>query len=117
MVLYFNYHPSIIINKEKLANELVSIGKFSKWKGISANTLKRDVDCFARTYTFSNKKGEFTEDSIECPLAELGLIVPTTKGEYEIQRGLKLTLSDKIFEYALNDYWSNKQIKSLLLKS
>ena len=66
-----------------------------------------------RTYTFSSKKGEITEDSIECPLAELGLIFPTfSKSEYEIQRGPKLTLSDKIFEFALNDYWSkqNNQI-------
>ncbi len=31
-----------------------------------------------------------------------------TKGEFEIQRGPKLTLSDQIFEYALNDYWSNQ---------
>jgi len=76
---------------------------------MSSNTIKRDIDCFIRTYTFSNKKGEVTEDSIECPLAELGLIIPTyTKGEFEIQRGPKLTLSDKIFEYALNDYWSKQ---------
>ena len=62
-----------------------------------------------RTYTFSPKKGEITEDSIECPLAELGLIFPTfSKNEYEIQRGPKLTLSDKIFEFALNDYWSKQ---------
>ena len=35
-----------------------------------------------------------------------------SKSEYEIQRGPKLTLSDKIFEFALNDYWSkqNNQI-------
>ena len=62
---------------------------------------------------FFYKKGEITEDSIECPLSELGLIFPTfSKSEYEIQRGPKLTLSDKIFEYALNDYWSkqNNQI-------
>jgi len=105
----FNYHPSIIINKDKLLGEIVSIGKFSKWKGMSSNTIKRDIDCFIRTYTFSNKKGEVTEDSIECPLAELGLITPTyTKGEFEIQRGPKLTLSDKIFEFALNDYWSKQ---------
>ena len=77
------------------------------------NTIKRDLDCFTRTYTFSSKKGEITEDSIECPLAELGLIFSTfSKNEYEIQRGPKLTLSDKIFEFALNDYWSkqNNQI-------
>ena len=44
---------------------------------MSFNTIKRDLDCFMRTYTFSTKKGEITEDSIECPLAELGLIFPT----------------------------------------
>ena len=76
---------------------------------MSPNTIKRDLDCFTRTYTFSSKKGEITEDSIECPLAELGLIFPTfSKNEYEIQRGPKLTLSDKIFEFALNDYWSKQ---------
>ena len=87
----FNYHQSIIINKDTLINDLISIGKFSKWKGLSPNTIKRDTDCFIRTYCFSNKKGEVTEDSLECPLAELGLINSTyTKGEYEIQRGPKL---------------------------
>ncbi len=105
----FNYHQSIIINKEILNNDLISIGKFSKWRGLSPNTIKRDIDCFIRTYCFSSKKGAITEDSLECPLAELGLINSTfTKGEYEIQRGPKLTLSDQIFEYALNDYWSKQ---------
>ena len=105
----FNYHQSIVINKDKLLSDIVSVGKFSKWRGMSANTIKRDIDCFMRTYTFSNKKGEVTEDSIECPLAELGLIFSAySKGEYEIQRGPKLTLSDKIFEYVLNDYWSKQ---------
>jgi len=105
----FNYHQSIVINKDKLLSDIVSVGKFSKWGGMSTNTIKRDIDCFMRTYTFSNKKGEVTEDSIECPLAELGLIFSAySKGEYEIQRGPKLTLSDKIFEYTLNDYWSKQ---------
>ena len=106
----FNYHQSIIINKDALINDIINVGKFSKWKGLSPNTIKRDVDCFIRTYCFSNKKGEITEDSLECPLAELGLINSTyTKGEYEIQRGPKLNLSDQIFEFALNDYWSKQK--------
>ena len=102
----FNYHQSITINREHLLNDILSVGKFSKWKGISPNTIKRDIDCFLRTYTISHKKGEVTEDSIECPLAELGIINPTySKNEFEIQRGAKPTLSDKIFEFALSDYW------------
>ena len=109
----FNYHPSIIVNREQVANELLQIGKFSKWKGISPNTIKRDVDCFIRTYLVSHKKGEITEDSIECPLAELGLLQQTyTKNEFELHKGPKSSLSQGIFEFALNDYWSkqNNQI-------
>ena len=109
----FNYHPSIVVNREQVANELLQIGKFSKWKGISPNTIKRDVDCFIRTYLVSHKKGEITEDSIECPLAELGLLQQTyTKNEFEFHKGPKSSLSQGIFEFALNDYWSkqNNQI-------
>jgi hypothetical protein len=106
----FNYHQSIIINREHLLNDILSVAKFSKWKGISPNTIKRDIDCFLRTYTISHRKGEVTEDSIECPLAELGLINTTySKNEFEIQRGPKSTLSDKIFEFALSDYWSKQK--------
>ena len=106
----FNYHQSIIINREHLLNDILSVGKFSKWRGISPNTIKRDIDCFLRTYTISHRKSEVTEDSIECPLAELGLINATyTKNEFEIQRGPKSSLSDKIFEFALNDYWSKQK--------
>jgi len=109
----FNYHPSIIINREQMINELAQVGKFSKWKGISPNTIKRDIDCFIRTYLVTNKKGEITEDSIECPLAELGLLQQTfTKNEFEIHKGPKSSLTQGIFEFALNDYWlkQNNQI-------
>jgi hypothetical protein len=106
----FNYHQSITINREHLLNDILSVGKFSKWRGVSPNTIKRDIDCFLRTYTISHRKGEVTEDSIECPLAELGLINATyAKNEFEIQRGPKSTLSDKIFEFALSDYWSKQK--------
>ena len=106
----FNYHPSIIVNREQIINELLQIGKFSKWKGISPNTIKRDVDCFIRTYLVSHKKGEITEDSIECPLAELGLLNQTyTKNEFELHKGPKSSLSQSIFEFALHDYWSKQK--------
>ena len=105
----FNYHPSIIVNREQVINELVSVGKFSKWKGISPNTIKRDVDCFIRTYLVTHKKGEITEDSIECPLAELGLLQQTySKNEFELHKGPKSSLTQGIFEFALNDYWSKQ---------
>ena len=80
-------------------------------RNVSPNTIKRDIDCFLRTYTpLAIEKVKITEDSIECPLAELGLINATyAKNEFEIQRGPKSTLSDKIFEFALSDYWSKQK--------
>jgi hypothetical protein len=105
----FNYHDSIMFDRDKLTNDLLSVSKFSKWKGCSDNTIKRDVDCFVRTYTVSTKKGEITEDSLECPLAELNLISSTySKTSYEFQRGPKPNLSSEVFEYALFDYFTEK---------
>jgi len=105
----FNYHDSIMFDRDKLTNDLLSVSKFSKWKGCSDNTIKRDVDCFVRTYTVSTKKGEITEDSLECPLAELNLISSTySKTSYEFQRGPKPNLSFEVFEYTLFDYFTEK---------
>jgi hypothetical protein len=105
----FNYHDSIMFDRDKLTNDLLSVSKFSKWKGCSENTIKRDVDCFVRTYTVSTKKGEITEDSLECPLAELNLITSTySKASYEFQRGPKPNLPFEVFEYALLDYFTEK---------
>jgi hypothetical protein len=98
-----------MFDRDKLTNDLLSVSKFSKWKGCSDNTIKRDVDCFVRTYTVSTKKGEITEDSLECPLAELNLISSTySKTSYEFQRGPKSNLSFEVFEYALFDYFTEK---------
>ena len=105
----FNYNDSIMFDRDKLTNDLLSVSKFSKWKGCSDNTIKRDVDCFVRTYTVSTKKGEITEDSLECPLAELNLISSTySKTSYEFQRGPKPNLSFEVFGYALFDYFTEK---------
>ena len=78
----FNYFESVAFDREKLTNDITAISKFSKWSGASDNTIKRDVDCFIRTYTVSTKKGEITEDSLECPLAELNLIRRFSDSKY-----------------------------------
>jgi len=112
----FNYFESVAFDREKLTNDITAISKFSKWSGASDNTIKRDVDCFIRTYTVSTKKGEITEDSLECPLAELNLISSEgTKNYFEFQRGPKPTLNLDVFEYALYDYWNKKNQTSEIL--
>ncbi len=69
-------------------------------------SLRRDVDVFVRTYAPAQAKRERPmEDTFDCPLVELGLLVETERGVYRFARGPKPTLPDGIFASALIDYW------------
>lgn len=72
----------------------------------SDSTLKRDVDVFIRTYvSVGNSSGSHTEESLECPLTELGLIYEQARHSvFAFVRGPKDSLPDPVFVYALWDY-------------
>lgn len=87
--------------------ELFETGRLGKGRAISGSTIKRDIECFIRTY-YSGSKGSrrAPEDSIECPLAELGLIQTAGLGElYRFRRGPKASLPDEVFLFAVLDFW------------
>jgi hypothetical protein len=68
--------------------------------------LRRDVDVFVRTYAPAQAKRERPmEDTFDCPLVELGLLIETKRGVYRFARGPKPTLPDGVFVSALIDYW------------
>lgn len=70
-------------------------------------SLKRDVECLIRTYHAAVATGRRApEDSIESPLAELGLIQRAALGDYfRFRRGAKPSLPDEVFLFALVDFW------------
>lgn len=70
-------------------------------------SLKRDVECLVRTYHAATATGRRApEDSIESPLAELGLIQRAALGDYfRFRRGAKPSLPDEVFLFALVDFW------------
>ena len=89
--------------------ELFESGRLGKGRATSSSTIKRDVECLIRTY-FSGSKGSrrAPEDSIECPLAELGLIQMAGVGElFRFRRGPKASLPDEVFLFAVLDFWEN----------
>lgn len=89
--------------------ELFQSGRLGTGRATSPTTIKRDIECLIRTY-FSGSKGSrrAPEDSIECPLAELGLIQMAGVGElYRFRRGPKASLPDEVFLYAVLDFWNN----------
>ncbi|MEX6506046.1 DUF4007 family protein [Jiella sp. M17.18] len=74
---------------------------------VSDSTLKGDVLCFIRTYAQKAANGrQSQEDSLECPLTELGLVQSVDVGNaFQLRRGPKPSLPDEVFLYALIQFW------------
>lgn len=79
-------------------------------KSVAESSLKRDVEVFLRTYVPSRQSrgGAVAEDTLDCPLVELGLITqPSGANVYRFLRGAQPTLPDGILLYAILDFWEN----------
>ena len=73
----------------------------------SQSTLQRDINCFIRTYCQSRHTTTVVEESFDCPLIELNLIIELPDGDgYEFQRGEKQTLPTQIFAATLIAFWA-----------
>jgi hypothetical protein len=88
-------------------HELQEAGRLPRERALSDVTIRRDVECLVRTYHAATASGRRApEDSIESPLAELGLIQKAGLGElYRFRRGPKPSLPDEVFLFALADFW------------
>lgn len=86
--------------------ELRAVGRLSD-RQISDVTIRRDVECLVRTYFAGGASAKkAAEDSLESPLAELGLIQRAGMGEvFRFRRGPKASLPDAVFLFALLDFW------------
>ena len=74
---------------------------------IPADSIKRDIDCLINTYRVKDlEKNEITENTLQSPLAELGLIKETkNKGIFKFERFDKKNIPSQIFFYTIADYW------------
>lgn len=92
---------------KRRCDELSEAGRLGRGRTISEITIKRDIECLIRTYfAVTGGTRRAPEDSIECPLAELGLIQKAGVGDlYRFRRGPKASLPDEVFLFALVDFW------------
>ena len=108
----FNHFHSSTFERELLVQGLIELSKDQQWSRAAAATIKRDVECFVRLYASKNtvNKGSH-EDSLESPLAELGLIRPIGRLDgFRFVRGNKPSLSNDILLYALLDFWARQDL-------
>ena len=99
----FNGLSAIEFDTGNLIEELTTLVRMRGWRA-TANTLKRDVEVFLRSYV--RRDAMAGDDAAEPLLAELGLIREARVGGWhEFVRGPKPTLPDGVFAYALADFW------------
>lgn len=103
----FNHCQQTTFDRAAIVEQLERLCKERQLK-VARATLKRDVECFVRTYV-GRAANETIEENLECPLTELSLIRPTgRKDTYQMMRGPKPTLNQQIFASATVEYWQRK---------
>ena len=102
--------------KDKFISELINWTERNTPNRISKNSIKRDVDCFLRTYVPSRlTKTTMIEDTFDCPLVELNLISNSSDANtYQFHRSPKPSLPAEIFAAALSEFWESLSKKNTL---
>ncbi len=100
----FNRPHAATFRRSSLLIEIKAAAEASSWRA-SPNTLKRDIDCFIRTYLPVTGNRGSAEDAIACPLTALGLVQPTSdRDEFLLSYGWQPTLPDAIFMWGLAQF-------------
>lgn len=108
----FNRFPSNEFTREGLAQSISDECQRLNLQPPTEGTLRRDVEVFIRTYLSSRAaKTAAIEDSLDCPLTELGLVEEVSGTDLlKIKRGPKTTLSNEVFAYCLVDFWNRTAV-------
>lgn len=102
----FNHVPQPEFTKAQLLGWLLSLAQQYGWSRVADASLKRDIDCFVRTYVPARPtRMTPLEETLDCPLVELGLLREFgAKGTYLLARTEQETLPDEVFAYGLAAY-------------
>ena len=109
----FNHVMQPIFDRESLGSAIAAVLSEHKVK-LSQSTLKRDVECCIRSYA-PRVNSDSPEELSEPLLGEIGLVMHNSKGSFEFRRGIKRSLHDGIFGYALLDYWGRVDASSSVM--
>ncbi len=103
----FSHYHEPEFTRDALFAALLTWAQAAGARRLAANSLRRDIDCFLRTYVPSRQtKVLLLEDTLDCPLVELGLLRATPgRPAFQFNRGAQPHLPDGVFCYAALDFW------------
>jgi len=106
----FNHFPRTEFTVDQLVTELLRRASDAGDQRSSAGTIRRDVNCFVRTYLPAKRSRSVAiEDTLDCPLVELGLLHETDdSASLSFSRGVHPTLPAHVFAFALVTFWKTR---------
>ncbi len=110
----FNKFRETEFERGQLVDQLTQFSREASGRQIASDTIGRDVDCFIRTYVpTSPDKRLSREETLDCPLTELGLIRRNGNPHgFSFVRGRRESLCDEVFAYCLLEFWNQRAAKS-----
>lgn len=104
-------HPDFTADTlaEEAVKSMQSLYGFAKIP--SANSVRRDAECFIHTYARKPHGKVMEEDAFACPFRTLGLVesVPDRPGTYKLRVGPKPNLPSQIVLHAALEFASRRQ--------
>jgi hypothetical protein len=108
----FNHWHGVEFTKEQVFSEILKWLEQRGVKPASDNLLKRDIDCCLRCYVHSRQsKNVVSEESFDCPMTELNLIIELDDGKtFQFRRGEQSTLPIEVLLFALAEFWQRQNV-------
>ena len=103
----FSHNSALAFERDTIVQGIRELATRHEWPRASVATIRRDVGCFVRAYAAPHTPAAtLSDDALESPLAELGLIRATGRREgFQFVRGPKPTLPPGIVCYAITNFW------------
>lgn len=113
----FNLFHEYTFTKTAMIDSLIKELQILGWSNVSHSTIKRDVDCFLHSYLSPRIDIDDVDDSIDCPLSNLGILIQEPDSDrLRFKTGPKDSLPPQVFAYALTQFWDTYNNKGKILE-
>lgn len=98
---YFNFFGRQSFDRQELIDDIASINSSGE------KVIKRDVDCFVRSYISAPEKEDFTEDNMQSSLSDLSLFTAGAGGVLRARRGVRREISHELLASSILRLWNS----------
>ena len=110
---YFNFFGRQSFDRQDLIDDISSINSAGE------KVIKRDVDCFVRSYISSPEVTIFNEDNMQSPLSDLSLLAPGAGNVLRARRSSRRDISKPLLAAVLLRLWNslNRSSRTISLEA